>query len=367
MKRTSIRSMVVPTAAVLALGISLTACGAGNEQVSNTAANSKLSGTLNGAGSSAQEAAQGAWQAGFQTANPNVTVNYDPVGSGGGREQFLSGGVNFAGSDSYLADDEIAKSKTACNGQSAIEVPDYVSPIAIVFNLPGVKDLQLSAKTAADIFSGKVKTWNDPEIKAENSGAKLPATTIAPVHRSDDSGTTKNFTDWLSKAGQGAWTPPADSLWPTKGGEGAQGTSGVIDAVTNGKGTIGYADASQAKNLSIAKIKVGTSYVAPSAAGAAKAAEMAKPVSGRSSTDMAMDVDRTTTDSSAYPLVLVSYLIGCPSYKDQKTADLVKNYFNYVVSPAGQKAAASTAGSAPMSSSLSAKAKSIVGQISAKS
>src|SRR5690348_18230092 len=111
--------------------MSLAACSAGNE-TGATASQSdgpKLSGTLNGAGSSAQEAAQGAWQSGFQSANPDVTVNYDPVGSGGGREQFLAGGVDFAGSDSYLADDELAKSKTTCKGKPALEVPDYVSPI----------------------------------------------------------------------------------------------------------------------------------------------------------------------------------------------------------------------------------------------
>ncbi|MGZ4438138.1 MAG: phosphate ABC transporter substrate-binding protein PstS [Nocardioidaceae bacterium] len=367
MKRTSIRGLVAPTAAVLALGLSLSACGAANEQPAAGASDSKLSGTLNGAGSSAQEAAQGAWQAGFQTANPNVTVNYDPVGSGGGREQFLSGGVQFAGSDSYLTTDEIKSSKKACNGQSALEAPDYVSPIALVYNLDGVKNLQLSAKTAAEIFSGKITKWDDPAIKADNPGAKLPAQAIAPVHRSDESGTTDNFTQWLSGAGQGAWTAAPDGVWPIKGGEGAQGTSGVIDAVTNGKGTIGYADASQAGNLSVAKIKVGNAYVAPSAAGAAKAVDVSKPVPGRAANDFAVDVDRTTTESGTYPLVLVSYVIACPTYKDKATANLVKSYLTYVVGAQGQKAAATTAGSAPLSSTLSSKASAAISQIKSAS
>ena len=366
MKRTNFRGLVAPTAAVLALGISVSACGAANEKAADSSSSSKLSGTLNGAGSSAQEAAQGAWQAGFQTTNPNVTVNYDPVGSGGGREQFLAGGVNFAGSDSYLKDEELAQSKSVCGGKTAIEVPDYVSPIAIVYNVDGVKDLQLSAKTAAKIFSGSITSWDDPAIKAENPSAKLPATKITYVHRSDDSGTTKNFTDWMSKAGEGAWTSDPDGLWPTKGGEGANGTSGVIDAVTNGKGTIGYADDSQAGDLSVAKIKVGSVYNAPSTDGAAKAVEGAKPVSGRESTDLALDIDRTTTEQGAYPLSLVSYLVGCPTYKDKATADLVKSYFSYVVSTAGQKAANTTAGSAPLPASLASKAAGVVGQIAAK-
>ena len=358
MNRTSFRTAAVPTVAAVALGLGLSACAAGNEGggASSSAApasSSKLSGTLNGAGSSAQEAAQAAWQSGFQSANPDVTVNYDPVGSGGGREQFLAGGVDFAGSDSYLSDEELAASKKVCNGQTALEVPNYVSPIALVYNVPGVDKLKLSARTTAMIFAGKVTRWNDPAIQAENRGADLPGDRIVPVHRSDDSGTSKNFTEWLSKAGQGAWKHEPDSLWPIKGGEGAQGTSGVIQAVTNGKGTIGYADESQAGTLSVASIKVGSSYVAPSAQAAARVLDVSKRVSGRPANDVAVDIDRTTTKSGAYPLILTSYVIACPSYADQAKANLVKSYLGYLLSSDGQAAAAKAAGSAPLSSSLS--------------
>jgi phosphate transport system substrate-binding protein len=368
--RTSIRTVVAPTLAVLALGASLSACGAANETENASATTSSsgpsLSGTLNGAGSSAQEAAQGAWQAGFQSAHPDVTVNYDPVGSGGGREQFLAGGVDFAGSDSYLDDEELAESKKACNGQTALEVPNYVSPIALVYNLDGVSDLQLSAATAAKIFDGSVTTWDDPAIKADNPDATLPGDRIVPVHRSDDSGTTKNFTDWLSKAGDGAWTADPDSLWPVKGGEGAQGTSGVIEAVTGGKGTIGYADESQAGDLSVAKVKVGEAYVAPSADAAAKVIDLSKPVDGRADNDKAVDIDRTTTEAGAYPLLLASYVIACPTYADKAKAELVKSYLSYVVGPDGQAAAAKTAGSAPLSDQLSTDAVAVVEKIAAQ-
>ncbi len=371
MKRTSFRRIAAPTAAVIALGVTLTACGAANESPSGGAAQnasgSKLSGTLNGAGSSAQEAAQGAWQAGFQTANPDVTINYDPVGSGGGREQFLAGGVQFAGSDSYMSTDEVASSKKVCNGASAFEVPDYISPIALVYNLPGVDKLQLSAKTAAGIFAGKITSWDDPAIKADNPGAKLPSQRIAPVHRSDESGTTDNFTQWLSAAGEGAWTHEADGVWPVKGGEGAQGTSGVIAAVKNGNGAIGYADESQVGDLSVASIKVGDAYVAPSAEAAAKVVDVSPQVKGRAANDLAVDVDRTTTEAGAYPLVLVSYVIGCPTYKDQGTADLVKSYLTYLLSNEGQQKAGQAAGSAPLSSEFSQKATSVVEKISATS
>jgi phosphate transport system substrate-binding protein len=368
-KRTSFRRALAPTAAALALGLSLSACGAGNEKssdTSNASGGSKLSGTLNGAGSSAQEAAQGAWTAGFQQANSGATVNYDPSGSGAGVEQFLAGAVNFAGSDAYLDDAGLASSKKVCGGATAIEVPDYISPIALVYNLSGVDKLQLSPDTAAKIFAGKITTWDDPAIKADNPDAKLPGDSITAVHRSDDSGTTENFTDWLHQTAGSSWTDEAGETWPFKSGEGANGTSGVIEAVKNGKGAIGYADASQAGDLGKASIKVGSEYVAPEAEAAAKAADVSKRVSGRADNDMALEINRTTTESGAYPLVLVSYAIACPTYKDAKTADLVKGYLTYVVSSDGQSAAGKTAGSAPLSSSLSGDASDAVKQIAAK-
>ena len=368
MKRTSFRNAALPTAAVLVLGLGLTGCAAGNESGASAAPSDgpTLSGTLNGAGSSAQEAAQGAWTAGFQSANPDATVNYDPVGSGGGREQFLAGGVDFAGSDSYLSDEEITASKKVCNGQQALEVPSYVSPIALVYNLAGVDNLQLSAKTAANIFAGKITTWDDPAIKADNPDAQLPSDRIVPVHRADESGTTDNFTQWLSAAGEGAWTADPDGVWPIKGGEGAQGTSGVIDAVKNGKNTIGYADESQKGDLPAASIKVGDAYVAPSADAASKVLDVSKRVPGRAANDMAIDIDRTTTEAGAYPLVLASYVIACPTYADAEKAGLVKGYLTYLLGNDGQAAAAKAAGSAPLSTAFGKDAVAVADKISAK-
>jgi phosphate transport system substrate-binding protein len=364
--RTSIRRAAVPFAA-LALGLSLSACGAGNESSADTGSgsssgDSSLSGTLNGAGSSAQEAAQGAWTAGFQSSNPDATVNYDPSGSGAGVEQFLAGAVNFAGSDAYLDDTQLADSKKPC-GDTAIEVPSYISPIALIFNVDGVDELNLSPDTAAQIFAGKITTWDDPAIKSENPDASLPSDRITAVHRSDDSGTTKNFTDWLHQTAPDVWTADAGETWPFKSGEAAEGTSGVVEAVTNGKGTIGYADASQAGDLGTANIKVGSDYVGPTADAAAKAAEVSKPVAGRADNDLALDIDRTTTEAGAYPLVLVSYVMACPTYDDAETADLVKGYLGYVVSSDGQAKAAQAAGSAPLPSSLEQKASTAIDAI----
>ena len=140
MNRTSLRRIAAPSVAALALGLAVSACGAGNETaIARAAAASDLSGKLDGAGSSAQESAMDAWRAGFQKENSGVTVNYDPAGSGAGLEKFIAGGVDFAGSDSALDAEkgELDAAKKRCGGD-AIEVPDYVSPIAVVFNLEGV-------------------------------------------------------------------------------------------------------------------------------------------------------------------------------------------------------------------------------------
>jgi phosphate transport system substrate-binding protein len=365
---TSLRRIAAPGIAALALTFVVSACGAANESATDSGSKSDsgqtLSGTLSGAGASSQEKAQEAWATGFQGTNDGVTVNYDPLGSGDGRKQFIAKGVSFAGSDSALNDDEgeLTAAKKRCGGTDPIEVPAYVSPIAVVFNLDGVKDLQLSAKTISGIFANKITKWNDPAIAAENPDAKLPGSAITPVHRSDDSGTTHNFTDYLSKAGDGAWTAKPDDAFPLKG-EAAEGTSGVITAVTNGKGTIGYADDSQAGSLSKVKVKVGDVYTAPSADGAAKVVAISKPTAGRSDVDMAVDLDRTTTEAGAYPVVLLSYLIACQTYDDANDAALVKGYLTYAVSSEGQAAAAKNAGSAPLDSAVGDKAKAIVEKI----
>lgn len=325
---------------------------------------SSLTGTLNGAGSSAQGAAQEAWIAGFQSTNPGVTINYDPSGSGAGRTNFISGAVQFAGSDSALSDDELGQTFVACaTGTPGINIPAYISPIAVVYNVAGVTDLNLDADTLGKIFAGTITTWNDPAIVALNPKAKLPAAPITAVHRSDKSGTTKNFTDYLFQAAPKSWTNKAADTWPVSNGEGANGTSGVIDAVTNGTNTIGYADLSKAGKLSVANIKVGDKFVAPTAEGAANALAASEKVTGRAANDMSFKLNRTTTDSANYPLVLVSYLITCETYKDAAVGTLVQAYASYIVSDAGQQAAAQAAGSAPLTGEVATSAQAVAASI----
>lgn len=361
----SMKAVVASGAALLML----TGCAAneGAPEPGNDSTSS-LSGTLSGAGASSMDAAQQqGWIAGFQTANEGVTVNYDPSGSGAGRESFQKAAVAFAGSDRAFKADEIeAGPFEGCSTNNIIEIPAYISPIAIIFNVEGVDSLNLDAATIADIFTGKITNWNDSAITSLNPDASLPDQAIVPVHRSDKSGTTGNFTDYLGAAAPDAWTAGSVEEWPTEisGGEAAQGTSGVVEAVKGGVGTIGYADASKADGLGTVAVKVGEEFV-PFTPEAAAAIVDASPLeSGRSAGDLAIELDRSSSAAGVYPVVLVSYLIGCESYADPANAELVKEYFSYIVSPEGQEVAATAAGSAPISDTLREKAVAAIASIS---
>jgi phosphate transport system substrate-binding protein len=350
---------MIAFAVTLALGVA--ACGSSSDETSGGGSSSggEVSGEIAGAGSTAQQAAQEAWIAEFENENSGVTISYDPVGSGGGREQFMAGGVAYAGSDAALSTEEgeLDKAEKRCEPGELIEVPDYISPIAIIYNLPEVEELQLDPETLAKIFAQEITSWNDPAIAKDNPGVELPDTRITPVNRSDESGTTQNFTEYLSEVVPSVWKFEVSGDWPVKGGEAASGTSGVVEAVSAGEGAIGYADASQAGELSVAKVKVGSEWAEPTAEAAAKIVEespLDKELSPGKFT-IAYELDRKTESQGTYPIVLVSYLIACTKYGSASEAEAVKAYAEYVVSPEGQELAAEQAGSAPLSSALTKK------------
>ena len=332
--------------------------GAGASPGSTESAAQELSGTLTGVGSSAMASAQETWVAEFQTANADITVNYSPDGSGAGRDAFTGGGADFAGSDRALDAEELvpeALTKSRCaEGSKAINLPVYISPIAVIYNLEGVDSLKLDAATTAGIFKGEITKWNDPKIAAQNDGVSLPNSNITAVHRADDSGTTENFTDYLHALAPEVWDAEPDGEWPIEGGEAAQGTSGVVDAVTNGSGTIGYADASRAGDLGVAEIKVGDAYVkySPEAASALVDASPRAEDPERSQNDLAFVLDRKAS-GEVYPIVLVAYAIACEKYEDPQVAARVKAYLSYIGSAEGQQAAAEKVGNAPLSAELS--------------
>ncbi|MCY0904141.1 phosphate ABC transporter substrate-binding protein PstS [Arthrobacter sp. H14-L1] len=357
-------------AAVLTAGaLALTACGGnssaagtssagGSGSASAAADYSALAGTITAGGSSAQANAQAAWSAGFKAQTPKVTVNYDKSqGSGGGVTNFTAGSYDFAGSDAYLSADQATKAQAVCGTGGAVNLPVYLDGVAIVFHLKGVDKLQLSANTLAKIFSQQVKTWDDAAIMADNPGVTLPSTAITTVTRSDGSGTTQNFSNYLHQVAPDVWTAPVSNKWPVAGSSAQQGGSGVVNTVKAGDGTIGYADHSAIGDLPAAAIKAGDKYVSFSQDGVTKAiATAVTPAKSTVAGDLGQDIDYTKlTSGDAYPIPLISYDILCTKFKDAAQAKLATAYINYVVSDQGQKIAAKNAGSAPLPIELADK------------
>lgn len=365
-KPRSVRTFAWAAAAVLALS----ACGSdyplGDEQ-REAAENSTstLSGILSGSGSSAQGPAMDAWIAGFGVMHPDVQLQYSPDGSGAGRNALLAGAVDFAGSDAYLQDEEIAEAKEVCGPGGALDIPAYISPIAVAFNLPGIESLNLDAATIAAIFRGDIEKWNDPAIAGQNPGTALPDLPVTPVSRADDSGTTENFTEYLHEAAPQAWPERPSGTWPAGlGGENAQGNSGVVSTVTRTEGAITYADDSVIDDsMGTANLLVGEQYVPISAEGASIAVAQATRVPDRAPHDIALHLDRTTTAAGAYPLVLVSYQIFCSGYENPETVELVKTFGLYVVGSEGQAASEDAAKSAPIPEPLAEQAQAAIESI----
>lgn len=332
------RTMSALVCATLAAG--LTACGAGGDQIA-------------GAGSSAQAAAMEAWTAGLHRNYADATVTYDPIGSGGGREQFAAGGVAFGGSDAALEDEELEAAQQRCGGEdNLIEMPAYVSPIAIAYNLDGVDGLRLATRTLAGMFKGEITRWDDPAIARANPSVQLPAQRVTVVHRSDESGTTENLVDYLASVAPSVWDFEVSGDWPVGGQEAAQGNAGVVDAIASGQGTIGYADASQVRDLGVASIQVGEEFVGPTPEAAAAILDASGQTDDPGRYVFTYDLARDTTRSGTYPIVLLSYEMACTRYESAKDAALVKSFLGHVISEDGQALASRTSGSAPISDAL---------------
>ena len=328
-----------------------------------------LEGTLAGTGASAQGKAQEAWIAAFVGEHGGVDIAYDGGGSGAGRTAILEGGVDYAGSDRAFKIDELpeggfpAGHAKAAEGATLLELPLYISPIAIGYNVEGVDELNLDAATIARIFAGEITNWNDAAIAEQNPGATLPDLAITTIHRSTNSGTTENFTDYLSKVAPEAWPFDKSGDWPAEltFGEAVAETADVAGALAN-NGTIGYLDASRAPGTTVS-LKVGDEYVKYSPEAAAAVVDASPLETGRDVGDIAIALDRKTTAAGAYPLVLVSYVIVYSDYLDDAQAEIVKAFLTYAASAEGQVAAASNAGSAPISDTMRAKVQTAIDSI----
>jgi len=353
-------SGIVMLASVAACGDNTATTTDNSSSSDSTSKSTPVSGNFSGAGASSQQAAVEAWIAGFQGTNPDAKVAYNPSGSGAGVSTFLTGATAWAGSDAALSNDEVEQSKSVCASGNAFDIPVYISPIAVVFNLQGVsgkgKTLNMDAETIAKIFDGKITKWNDPAIADQNKDLKLPDTAITVVHRSDKSGTTQNFVSYFKDVTPDNWTYDLSENWPNEVGQGAKGTSGVISTVKQADGTIGYADFSQVGDLGTVAIKVGDKYNEISAEAGSKVIEDSKQDDTvKGDNRIVIKINHATEAEGSYPIVLVSYDIVCPAYKDTKQAEFAKAWLTYVTSDEGQKAAQDAAGTAPLPSSLKSK------------
>jgi phosphate transport system substrate-binding protein len=329
--------------AALALPILLIGTGASAAPKTNKLA----SATLNGDGSTFQLGFNQVVIGAFKPVQKAVTINYQGNGSGAGRTDFVNGVVDFAGTDAaYKATDPQPP-------KPFFYFPTVVAPITVSYNLSGVSNLKLSADTIAKIFQGQITTWDDPAIKSDNPSAKLPSTKITVVHRSDSSGTTANFTSFLTKAAPSAWTLGSGSTvaW-SSGTQGATGNSGVAKLVKSTDGAVGYVDFSDAtaSGLTFASVKNSSGkFIKPnllSAAGAASGATV--------NPDLTYD-PINASGPAAYPITSPTWILVYKDQTDAAKGAAIVAFLNYIYNQ-GQKLASSV-DYAPLPKALLQKAR----------
>jgi phosphate transport system substrate-binding protein len=338
--------------------LTLTACGSDNNagtssssaSGSSSSASADCGGknTLTAEGSTAQQNAIAEFNKAWGQACSGKTLSYNGTGSGAGVTQFIAKQVDFAGSDSALAKDQVDPAAARCGGNPAWNLPLVFGPVALAYNLEGVDKLVVNADVLAKIFTGAITTWNDPAIAALNSGATLPDTKITPIYRNDSSGTTDNFQKYLTAAAPQTWTKGAGKEFQGGAGEGAAKSAGVVQAVQATAGAIGYVEKSPAAaaNLPFAQIDSGAGAVALTDDSTKAAVGDAKfKADGM---DLALDLDAlyATKAAGAYPLMLATYEIVCSKGYDADTAAAVKSFLT--VSANQGQANLSAAGFVPL-------------------
>jgi phosphate transport system substrate-binding protein len=312
---------------VVLLALGLAACGSSSSSSSSSSSTSGgSSATISGAGSTFAAPVYEQWASSLSP----LTVNYQAVGSGAGITSLESKTVDFGASDPPLKpEDEAAIAK---NGSPAVQIPMFLGAITVSYNLPGVKTgLKLEGTTIADIYLGKIKTWNDPEIAKLNPGVKLPSTTITVIHRSDSSGTTSGFTSFLaavdpefkSKVGEGK-----DVQWPV--GTGAKGNAGVAGAVQQTTGAVGYVEQAYALQHSFTYASVQNksgSFIAPTLASTSAAGEgVTVPA------NLGIKVINSPA-ASAYPITSQTFIVVnkdlCKAGQSESVAKGVVKFIDY--------------------------------------
>lgn len=351
--RTTVKLPSAPRRRALGLGAAaaagvllLTSCGTddnsslpGAVDFTSDAVECGPEGTVLASGSTAQANAMEVWVNMYQTNCENSQVNYKATGSGAGIQEFLQGTTAFGGSDSLLTDAETEESERVCrDGGRAIHLPMVAGPVSVGYNIPGVDDLVLDADALAGIFDSRITRWDDPRIQELNPDTELPDLAITPFSRSDGSGTTDNFTSYLHAAAPDAWPYPPDKVWRGKGGQSADGSSGLVGMVQQNPGAISYFELSYAYQNGIDSVVLDTGATEPVAATVenASAGIAAGRVVGEDG-DLAMELDYTTSEDGAYPIVLIAYEIVCDRGNNPATLDLTKAFLSWTAGEEGQE------------------------------
>lgn len=364
------------TFSVLALStaVTLSACSSGNNTSSTKASSAApsaasssssancASGSLSGQGSTFQQNAELQWIKDFSTQCSGVQISYQGTGSGAGKSAFGNGTADFGGTDSLPKDPEQAAADKRCGaGNKGIVTPIVAGAVVLTYNLPGVDKLVLSPKTAAGLFQGTIKRWDDAALKADNPSAKLPSLPVIPVHRSEKSGTTKIFSSWLAATAKADWKLGVDETLTWPGGQSAKGSDGTTTSVAQAKGGVTYTELSfaKARNLPFADIK-NQSGNAVTPNGASVSAALKTATLDSSKGDLRLKPDYATPTADAYPLSAPSYVLTCD--KGNKNAALLKSYFTYVLTTG--TSALDALGYAPLPQEISSKATAQVASLS---
>lgn len=276
-----------------------------------------------GGGSSFVDAFAQAVNTDFNKLAGSERVTYAKSGSSDGRKQLATKTLDFAGSDS------VAKPEETFQGGTILYFPSVAAPIAVGYNLAGVEKLRLRPETVAGIFSAQITRWDDPAVRADNPEAKLPASPIVVVHRSDGSGTTNNFTKFLKVAAPSVWTlGSGDTVnWPA-GTQGAEKNSGVAAVVAQTAGSVGYVDLADAVKAGLAVASVRNSdgrFVAPTAKGTSAALDNAKV-----NADLTYD-PINAPGSASYPITSPTYFLTYATQPDAAKASTLKTWLRYML------------------------------------
>jgi phosphate transport system substrate-binding protein len=310
---------------------------------------------LNGAGATFPYPIYSKWFSEYNKLHPDVQINYQSIGSGGGIRQVTAGTVDFGASDGPMSDQQLGEAK-----QKIYHIPTVLGAVVPAYNIPGVKqELNFSGTTLANIYLGKITNWNDSAIAKENPGVTLPNQAIVVVRRSDGSGTTYCFTDYLSKVSQEWAQGPSKGTsvkWPT--GIGAKGNEGVAGMIRQMEGAIGYVELIYAEqnHISYGKVKnKAGSYVKASLEGVTAAAASAK---------IPNDFRVSITDApgkEAYPISTFTWLLIPQKNSDANKQKILVDFLNWMVND-GQKMTKELT-YAPLPADVATRVKATIGQL----